>query len=681
MKRRQALSAVGALAAGSVVGCGGGGEGDAWGDQASEIAAYNIPRDLVPENNQYQVELSFRTNKAVKVYLVHPVEGPKLIDSRPATQYGSHKLGFAMFRCTNTVGYTAADFSLRVEETTVSGDVTTVQYYYAGTSDTTPDDYRRYQHHTDCVNEYEWSFFSRFGSGRLVSVRFFPIAAPEHITFDPGEYVRPIANTARHISIHGHEQWAPRPFPTSLTATNNHSLVISEGPTKRDTICINHYRGYQERELIPSYLAASEAEKPLLKRCMLRHIDRYTKRVRSTYPMDTADDEEVHHLLGNEIFRLLGGKSLVDHITHVRTNLTAAIQNGVDQLDSAFHEFCRNELAVLSSGDMIEGTRNLLDSVEYTGPGSRVAGGGGVSTQLQASISITAANYPWPGVDLGGGIRISWGLSRSSLKCAAGTVERDSYTVSDITAKGTKLGFTFILKGFNGSNLIINGVSMDIEVTVNFTVLGGAWRVDSIQLDPVIDLDTRTWLGKKLNAGLTRLLSPVVGGSQSIAALPEAFSYSTPTWLTGLAPQMGQLATKFVNSGAQLVNSGIKDYMNPALQAFSDLLGSNAGTRTWGTGELSPLRFVVPNSDVNDPTIPFRGGFRPGGIGWQPGVKYIAGFGVAANYNVPYVPPGEPKPPGTVTYSGFLRVAAVADFYSLYGNPTFIRATTFPWEF
>jgi hypothetical protein len=181
--------------------------------------------------------------------------------------------------------------------------------------------------------------------------------------------------------------------------------------------------------------------------------------------------------------------------------------------------------------------------------------------------------------------------------------------------------------------------------------------------------------------GMARLLAPAVGGTQTVAALPATMALAVPGYMTGLGPEMGVFAGQLFNSAAGLVNAGVKNYLNPLLQTLRDTLDdAGAGTRTWGTAEMSALRFVIANSDVNDPAIAFRGGFRYGGIGWQPGLKYIAGFGIAPSYNVPYYAPGLPKPPGTVTYAGFMRVTSVADIYALYGTSTFIRATSFPWE-
>ncbi|MDO8439802.1 MAG: hypothetical protein Q7S97_01095 [Polaromonas sp.] len=678
MKRRKVLTSASVLAGAALTGCGGGGEdGALGGDPSSQIGAYTIPRYLVPNNGQYQIEVVFATTRKVSVAFINSATFPdnRGYWSKDVTTSSSHQVGFALWRCNLGVDVKYTDWRLQVVEGS-NGSTT-----HAGTSNTTPDNFRQYQTFTDGDTEYEWNFYSRIDQALLLSVRFFPIPSDETINFNTGEYVRVISNTATHTNQGTLTRYLPKHHATPHQITDHEAACIEDASTNKDTICLPNNRRAGHNELVPSYLAASAAEKPLLRRRLLRHVDRFTKATRSSHVMDSPDDQEVHNLLGNELVRVLGGKSLIDHLNNVRDNVRTSIQNNMDQMGAAFHTFCSNNLPALSSQAMIDQTRKLLDDEVDNGEGaSDMAGGCGVSTSLQFGFSMTETTL-WPGISVGGGVRVSIGLARASRKWYDRTVAAvETYNLTQHATKGTKLGFTFILKGFDGSNLSIKGVSADIEVTLNMTIIDGVHRLDLIQFDPVLDLDTRTWLGKMVAKGLARLLAPVVGGTQTTPVL-QGMSYGVSPFATDLGPAIGVFAGKLASSVGGFVNAGVKGYLNPLLQYVRDTLDdAGADTRTWGTAEFSPLRIIIPNSDANNPDIDFRGGFRYGSVGWQPGVKYIAGFGIAPSYNVPYVAPGQPKPPGTVTYSGFARVVAVADLYVAYGPDNFVRSMGFPWE-
>ncbi|MDO8248222.1 MAG: hypothetical protein Q7T78_00685 [Rhodoferax sp.] len=680
MKRRKILTSAGALAGAALTGCGGGGEdGPLGGDPSSQIAAYTVPAALVPANGQYQVEVVFNTTRAISVTLTIN-NTVYTIASKTTTTGTSHRIGFATCRFnTDTASSTYNWGKLTVQDglnATIVGNNTAQTTNYAQYTAIT----------TEVEKEYEWNFYSKTNLAHLCSVRFFTIPTNELDTYASGVYAKVIANTSTHTNDGGLTKVLPIHHATTLQIVDHQAAVIKDATNKKDTICLPNNRRPGHDELVPSYMAASAAERAVLKRRMMRHVDRHAKAVRASHVLDSTDDHNISSMLGNEIVRVFGGASFIDHLNSTRDNIVTSITNNLDQMGREFYDFCTLRLPTLSSPEMITSTRNLMNGAENGEVSSNAAGGVGASTSLQCSLSITAANYPWPGINLGGGVRVSLGLARESYKWVAGVGSApDTYDISQVGDKGVKLGFTFIVKGFNSSEFKLgtfnSGLAMDIEVTANFTVKDGAWRLDVIQFDPVIDLDTRTWLGAMVSRGLARMLASTVNGLQAIAALPIAMNAALPPYMSGLNTKMGTFAGQMFSSGAQLVNAGIKDYMIPMLQTMRDKLdGTGAGTRTWATFELSALRFCIPNSDVNDPAITFRGGFRYGGIGWQPGAKYIVGFGINPNYTTPYYPPGTVVPPGTPSISAFMRVVTVMDIFVMYGTSTYTRASTYPWD-
>jgi hypothetical protein len=670
MKRRKVLTSASVLAGAALTGCGGGGEdGALGGDPSSQIAATAVPAALVPNNGQYQVEIVFHTARALKVELICGNSSRITVGEKAATSGTSHKVGFSLLRCNNNNDFSPNTYLVLV--ITDGGVVTSIGggrgNIWNGTKYIF--DYNAYTGLPE--KEYEWNCYSKSDSTLLCSARFFTVPSDETVLFPYGDYCRPIVNSPTHANGGGLTKLLPKLHTTSFQVPNHECAVLHDETNNCDTICLPNIRREGHDELVPSYLSASSSLQPLLKRRLLRHIDRYGRAVRAKYVMDTTDDSDVHHLLGNELVRVLGGKSLIDHLDHVRDNVRTSIQNNMQQMGTSFHTFCSNHLPALSSQAMIDQTRKLLDDEVDNGEGgSNMAGGCGVSTVVQIGFSM-AEKTLWPGIVVGPGMRLTFGLVRASRKWYDATIAGVStYNLAQIGTKGLKYGLTFIMKGFNGTELNIKGVSADIEVTLNMSVINGHHRLDLIQFDPVFDLDTRTWLGEMAAKGMERLLAPLVNGTQATQVL-QGMDFAVPSSLTGLSPQMGEFAGKLLSSTAGFVSTGFKDYLNPFLKSMRDKFQSISGAepRTWAVAEFSPLRFVVVNSDVENPDIAFRGGFRYGGVGWQPGVKFIAGVGAMYESKVE-----------TVTYTGFGRVVAVADLYGAYGPDGFIRSMGFPWE-
>jgi hypothetical protein len=92
--------------------------------------------------------------------------------------------------------------------------------------------------------------------------------------------------------------------------------------------------------------------------------------------------------------------------------------------------------------------------------------------------------------------------------------------------------------------------------------------------------------------------------------------------------------------------------------------------RQWGTLEFSFARVLVVNSDVNNTAIDFRGGFQYGGMGWQPGIKYIAGVG--ADFKYTDLETG-------LAGAGFMRMVSVLEGHCMFGPPNFIRSASSAW--
>lgn len=677
MKRRKLLTSASALAGAALTGCGGGDEdGTLGGDPSSQIAAYVLPATLVPKNAQWHVEVSFFTQNQCKVSLKLGTSFG-LMDSaqiayKAYTTGTSHRLNFAVMRCNGTTTTSNFDdLTLIVEEWAVGSPVYIAnggQYVARYGIDKQNTQTFQYTVYNDWeVPEYEWTCRSVYNNKLLCRVRFFQLVGDEAYAFPAGQYIVPITPTSTHPNIFGLTRAYPVQHATNLRMVN-HEVAVIQAANNKDTICIPNPRATGHYELVPSYLAASNAEKPFIRHRMGRHIDRFSKATRASYVMDTPDDEEVHHLLGNEIVRMLGGKTLIDHYNNVRDKATASITNNIDHMGSAIFNFCKSNLPALSSQAMDDQTRALLDTTDNDEQMSNVAGGRTVSTSLQFGFALTGKDFPWPGFEMGAGFRISFGLSRYSVKYA--TKYRspvNSYTIDDIASQGLKVGSTFILKGFQGSSCLIGDVSGDVEFNFNMTTTGTVTRLDSIAIDPVFDIDTRTWVGGLVAGGLARLLSPVIGGLQAIDAIPQKIAYSPPAFMSSLGYEMGSVASKLEASSAQLVNAGIKSFMNPMLKVAETFTG--VGGRTWGTLEVAILRTFNPNSDVNDPTIPLRSGFRSSGFGWQPGLKYIAGFGIANKYTV-----------GTASEAMFMRVVTVTDIFGVYGNAKFMQAGAFQWS-
>jgi hypothetical protein len=680
MKRRKILTSAGALAGAALTGCGGGGQnaaGEIVGEIGSEIesaieAEYaplndaSVPRGLVPANRNHQIEVTFYTTRAIEVHMESGKGESKLIAHKSVSGGKSHKLGMAVWRCNSGEGNDRTNFYLLVREQ--NGSTGGWHETFAGNSNTSHNNYRYYAEHNDGEIEYEWSFYSRRDGILIARVRFFPFPDGDQVSdWAYGEYIRPIENTAMRANKYGGDVRHPT-LHEPATSHARHAGVIMN--SLRDTILLPVPRGSDtHHELVPCYLGASAAEKPLLKRRLLRHLHQFSKSAHAAgHRLDSTQGHHVHHMFGNEISRVLGGKGLSDHLKSTRDKVVNSIQNNFKQVGGEFEKFCKDHLPQLSSDGLEDGVRQLIAEYDNSNTSEMKLGAGlGVTVALQASATYAQKDFPWPGWNLGGGVRFSFGIAKASYKLQDNQISTDRYTAAMIPQRGLSLAATLIIKGLSGEDFKIEGVetnfTLDIEVTVHMTVLNNVWRVDLIQIDPVLDLDSR-WMARLFEIGAAHLMgktaptdSSVPGGIEMTIISPAVIdsAASIPAFLGPM-----------LEGAAELPIPGVE----PVVDLIADAaLREGIFNSSFLITEGSLLRVMLPNQDLGDPTIPFRGSFRLGSVGYQPGMKFIAGFGARKNVKI-----------GEAEAKSFVRVVAVVDSYVLLGSTAFVDQMGFPWS-
>ena len=673
MKRRQLLGTAGAAAVVSLTGCGGGSDLDSAGNVTSDVAAdiepnlalNTIPGAVVPESGHYQVEVVFQSTRAMTVSIANLVRSVQ-IAKKDVTKGSSHKVGWAMFRCTTQAKNTKDDFALLVHEANQTPTS-------AGIGSTAANGFRKYGAYDNGAVEYEWNFYSKSDKALLVSVRFFPLAVKDY-PFATDQYVVPISNSSHHVNGGGNTKTLPKLHATKLQVTSHEASVIHSASNGRDTLCLPNLRGLDGHdELVPVYLAASDAEKLLLQRRLVRHVARFATKARETHVMNSQDDVDVHHSLGNEILRVMGGQSLIDHLSSTRDKIKNSIATNLKQMGDTFFNFCAAELPKLSSDKLFEANRKLAAAVDKDEVDGNVAGGVSLTTSLQISAFMREADFPWPGFNVGGGFRLSLTLTQHGFKYTDLNVESVVYDVRKIKTSGLKMGVVFIIKGFSSEIKYIGKYDADIEVSINFTVLGDKWRLDSVVLDPVMDFDTRTFVGKLVGRGIKNVEDGV--GVPEISNPPLAEVWAEDAGLGDSAIEMQTFSGSLGASDAEYVSPNVNNLMEYPLEVIEKAL-IKTNMRFWGTAEVSWLRFVMPNEEVRG-DVGFNAGFVYGGVGWVPGAKYIMGYGVQRDYSYPPKVNGVAAP-GTTLVTGFIRTVAVVDAFVCIGSTKFIKSASFP---
>ncbi len=636
MKRRQILTAAGALVGASLPGCGGGGE-TAGGEPSSEIAAWVIPATLVPENGHYQVEVVFGLQRGVGVWLTSGGRnvGFDQIASKSITTGWSHKVGFVKLRVTDEPQRDFQALGLYVNEHTKKADGTYNNWYHQcgfQTDTLASSSNVKYTYYPES-GQHEWNFYSAdpglsSSSKKLFcSVRMFKLPIDQLYDFT-GTYFRVIPNNAPIGNLGNLATIRSKHLETIFDIPSHESAARKTNGTHQDTIVLqDHQQPAGFRMLVPTLRHASTELRPMLERLLHRHLEALGKKQASVSPMDGVEDKDHSHLISNELLRLLGGESLVENMRNYREKMFAEVQSIFGSVTPDFAQHCQVNLSNVATPEMkAETTQMLVDAMNATAPDGNVQPHGYSfmnTISLQAQGSVTVSNWPFLGCDAGGGVRFVIPLFRTSTSRAkqAGvtTVHTpDNYNLVS-AGNSTQYSAVGVIKLINAGSLL----SIDIEFTINFSRIEGNVIVQSMVFDPVIDFDLRNLFGR-----LSQTAFKATAGALIDRSFAVMLNYTANTFNIGPL-LLAQTGTAMLGMGG-LPSSGFPEqYIKPLL----DSLNATKDTRSdilFNVFEVSPLRFKFAHRDLG--IVPFDAN-TPSWVwganrhGWCPGVKSVFGYG------------------------------------------------------
>ncbi len=654
------------------------GDGVSAGEESLVRAASTTPPlYIVPETGQYHVEVVYATTLAANPQFrngyrdagSYPGEVHTNAEWKPATSSVAHKVSYMLIQATST-SRTQLNFNVYFPSPAITLSAG------GGKAPNAPRTGAYVRYVTRSTTHVEWWFY--WGDQVAVILRLIKLSGSDIDTSfqnNPGPScaVR-ITNTGTHANAHGQTTVAPKKYPTGYNFASNHATAIKDSSAnKADTVVLPNPNLANHRELHPVLGATSGRERNHLKRRFARHLDAYAQHLRNNHTYSASNDQDLHHTVGNEIIKLVGGAALVDRLNEVRANLVTRFTNNLNYAEGQLNEVCTTLRSQLENSNINSQNRALLDTQATDMHLSKANCGFSVSTSAQF---IMTGNFPlWDGLPVKAGVRVSFGMARASWVANLGVKSSiNTYTLANAPSAGFKLMATGILGPGNLADgtafKIKNTFTCDLEVTVVMTIQEGKCRIDAIQFDPVFDLDTREWVRNMIVRVYRKLLADATNLASTHPVLPT-LNFSNLAAATNTVSRMKGFAQQAVGRQIASFEADALNKIGTMSQNMYNWLNTNApNTRTWGTLELSPLRFVIPNSDVNNPDVPqVRSGFRSGGVGWAPGVKYIAGVGYQNNFTLL-----------GATFTVQVRWATVADGYLAFGSDAYSRSLGFKWD-
>ncbi len=653
----------------------------------SKATKYTLPPNLVPEDNQFQFEVVFCTKKIVNVFLQEDNYVPDIIASKPYTLDTSHLVGFGVFRCDQRDGSpNKSSFRLNVKAFDGNGVLlTSTVMPSVGVSK-----YAEYNEFNEGDKEYEWTFYAVVDgvAERLCHVRFFPLAKEDHEGFDFNQNFMVFENTAlikndfggnwRKVTYHKTNLSIPSHEARALRADNSDSSTIGLPNTRHES---------DHRELMPPLLEVGKGADGRFKRALVRryerHIKRHTLKVASINPIDErTKDVMPYNAAANELLIVAGGVVLADGLANLGEYLIekALLEESFTSVNKLF-DLLRDKISSLSTPLAKQQARELKEGIVdklNANPDHPMhpdgIGGATCTTALQFGFSYSdylkaiEGEPEVMGCVTGGGIRVSLAINKHSQAISDLSSQPNKYSISDEIKQRPdgeyKLGIVFIAKSYNSEAIFLHGASIDLEITLSLTVKRGFKpRLDSIQIDPVLDFDTSKIMGK---IGLWMYGKTAERTNKLFLA---AVKFDAPTSITDSALAV---ATGFDGVYAASVAYGLAG-VGTLISGLGDmgLQWRNIGPTSYETFEISPLRILFVNGNVNDPDVPFPQKFRPVLVGYSIGFKYIGGIGV--KYQTPSSKSGRER----IT-KVFLRYVAITEVYGAVGSNLFVQAYGYP---
>jgi hypothetical protein len=683
-RRNVLLGGAGATATVLLGACGGGDELDGslpqYTEIRSEVAAYILPKLLLPVGGRYQVEVVFATQDQVSVAINDGVDGnirkEKVIATKARREGLHHIINYAAYKIDGFAGRDLTAAMLRVTQITVnSAGTSTIWTTVVGagsgaTTETYQSEFVERRVYADS-SQIEYRFYTKHPAGNkglICVVRFFLRGTEDaHLTFAPGEYVRTVANNASVAAITRTSGTLLRSAYMSTTFSRpkfeSQALKDPKG-THSDTIVLtDRQRGDGQYMLVPTLHHASSALRPFIAATLRRSLTHLGKSLATTQPLDGEEDVNQSNFLHNELMRLVGGESLIENMQKKRDDFVAKVDTLFGNMGSAMANFIKTSVSdELSPEVEAEATRLLAEAESAYSGDTRFGGILFANTiALQVAASLQAKNYPLPGLAAGVGLRFSIPLVIRTVVNGKNFPRKLTRWRINADLRSTfKFSVVFIVKFISEGALAV-----DLEITLNFAVNGTHVMIESMVFDPVIDVDTRDYLSamwtRLLNAAANAAssdLGSLIKHAQNFEKLAEILTNDAERSAQALAPVRN------------LASGALPEYPQHVLSRTVTEFTKKTEKYRFEVLEGSFFRLKWMHKNIGTPpsaTIPL---WLAGAFGYNPGAKKILGIG--PRLSIPVTPqPVAPSEPDVVV-SGYGRVAYIADFGIVHGTNEFL---------
>ncbi|AOG24693.1 hypothetical protein [Acidovorax sp. RAC01] len=462
-----------------------------------------------------------------------------------------------------------------------------------------------------------------------VAVRFFRAPSSEV----NGQWTAYISNIALSEPNHDHNKGKtvvyPKFYPNLPNEPTTHAAgIIANSSTGEDTLVIPNHRHPSHFELIKplGHKFNNSISRKLHARRIIRHMERFGSHIRSESAATTANLGGKASRVHNELMKVLCGGSIGEKITGALTDSVTKIKNSTNfSVNSAIEKLCQYADNLDTENNKADIQRALNQAPKQKSKGTEgVGASAGVSLQVKAQ-----GNFVIPFIDVPShaAIRTSLLISKASWAALSTDGEDFEKTSTYRLSERGKSGYKLTITGILGPDVFpTKTLQFDVEVNLAMSIerdTTGKYhcRIDAIVLDPVLDLNMRSWTTEIMEKAMGKVLGSVPRLS-NITALKDLTTEmvenaSSTTW-TGIANELDPGL-----SGGALLPGAVAVLEDVALAALT-----KAG-RTWSLQEYSPARFCFFNSDSFDTyTGDFRGGFKGSlAVGYMPGVKVLAGTG------------------------------------------------------
>lgn len=688
MDRRFFVNISSLLAATGIVGCGGGDspentatyleEFDSTGpiitpeDRTAAQVKGSVPIRLVPQPGLYDVEITYLTTKSVEVKLTHSNSNfrPVIIGAKSATTGTNNALGFAKFFGTMSqwdLVYTRC--LVRIGDGARSA-------YFGSTSFSPFVDYKNVD--SEGRKCSQWIIYDPelpLDKTSIAAIIRFYEAPSDGKSYGMFTLGRLIPNNVKHVTGGGHAMTMPHAVATTIRAPQHQSLVIRSASDNRDTLMIpsdptdrpNHYA------MVPHIMGASAELKPHLARYLARHSERlgaHSASVHGVLDNNVADTDQFN-MAANEKLRLLGGQGVVDHLNMLKTRLGEAIQKHppIPAVSDKFDSVTQSVLAMYPAA-FEQALQNALSSVPKSTEfenyeKSALMGAGlsfGATAQVAASYKSTIPSVIFGIPVSGAGVRVS--LPLGSYGWLGDFSNVSSYRIGHNGQ--VKLAIVLIIKMFDLKNFVIDGVAFDIEITLNLTLKKGhAPRVDSVNIEFVLDTDSKTWMGwiirKSVEAFSRR---PVAMPANTVTnVLAAGNTTSTAGNLEMTARTVSQASMPPPAGSPTTLPTPVSQFDTSNSLREVSALKKEVGLNSWSLLE-GYLRFAFVNTSIASGT--YRSGWHGLTFGVDFGLRGLAAVGLKGTVT---------GPSGTLTC--FARLQVASDYHYYAGPQSYVDSTKY----